>query len=157
MELRRGRSPCSRASTARAASDRKQLHLCLPGAGAYTGGLTLKSGQTLTSETNALVVGGNTLRAAQAVAVPALSHNAGSTVTLSTGNTIDGFSITNSNGNGISGSAIGTTAIADIAVSVTGGTALNATTSGTLTSPARRTRSARRTTRRSTSTRDHRR
>src|SRR6185503_16515440 len=80
-----------------------------------------------------LVVGSNTLRAAVTANVPTLSHSAASTVALSTGNTIDGFIITNSNGNGISGSAIGTTAIADIAVSVTGGTALNATTSGTLT------------------------
>ena len=52
---------------------------------------------------------------------------------LSTDNTIDGFIITNSAGNGISGSAIGTTSIADIAVTVIGGTALSATTSGTLT------------------------
>lgn len=100
---------------------------------AYTGGLPLESGQVLTSETNALVVGGSTLRAAQAVAVPTLSHNTGSTVTLSTGNTINGFLITNFAGNGISGAAIGTTVIADIAVSVTGGTALSVTTSGTLT------------------------
>ena len=80
------------------------------------------------------MVGGITLRAAQpAPNIPTLSHNAATTVALSTGNTIDGFIITNSAGNGISGSAIGTTAIADIAVTVTGGTALNATTSGTLT------------------------
>jgi hypothetical protein len=101
--------------------------------GTYNGGLTLKNAQVLTSETNALVVGGNTLRNAQAVAVPMLSHSGTSTVLLSTGNTIDGFNITNSVGNGISGSAIGTTQIADITVTVSGGTALNATGSGTLT------------------------
>ena len=101
--------------------------------GAYTGGLPLESGQTLTSESNALVVGGITLRPAQSANIPTLSHNTASTVALSTGNTIDGFVITNSAGNGISGSAIGTTSIADIAVTVIGGTALTATTSGTLT------------------------
>jgi uncharacterized repeat protein (TIGR01451 family) len=101
---------------------------------AYTGGLPLASGQTLTSESNALVVGGITLRDAQpAPNIPTLSHTTAQTVVLASDNIVDGFIITNSNGSGISGSAIGTTAIADIAVSVTGGTALNATTSGTLT------------------------
>ena len=101
---------------------------------AYPGGLPLESGQTLTSESNDLVVGGNFLRAAQSAPnIPTLSHTAASTVALATGNTIDGFSITNSAGNGISGSAIGTTAIADINVSVSNGTALLATTGGTLT------------------------
>ena len=123
------------------------------GSGAYTGGLPLESGQTLTSESNALVVGGNTLRAAQSAPnIPTLSHNAASTVVLSTGNTIDGFIITNSAGSGISGSAIGTTAIADIAVTVTGGTALTATTSGTLTvTGSANTLSSTTTARRSTS------
>ncbi len=85
------------------------------GGAAYTGGLPLESGQRLTSESVALVVGANTLRAAVPANVPTLSHNTASTVALSTGNTITGFIITNSAGNGISGSAIGTTAISNIA------------------------------------------
>ena len=98
---------------------------------AYPGGLPLANSQILTSESNALVVGGNTLRAAVPGNIPTLSHTSGSTVALTTGsNTIDGFIITNSNGNGISGSQLGVTAIADIVVSVTNGTALNATSSG---------------------------
>ena len=89
---------------------------------AYTGGLPLESGQTLISESNALVVGGNTLRAAQSAPnIPTLSHNAATTVVLSSGNTVDGFIVTNSNGSGIAGVNIGTAAIADIAVSVTNG------------------------------------
>ena len=103
------------------------------GGGAYGGGLPLESGQVLTSESNALVVDGNTLRAAVPANVPTLSHNAATTVVLSNGNTVDGFIVTNSAGSGIAGSSIGTTAIADIAVTVTGGTALTALTSGTLT------------------------
>ena len=103
------------------------------GSGAYAGGLPLESGQVLTSESNALVVGGNTLRAAVPANVPTLSHNAATTVVLASGNTVDGFIVTNSAGSGIAGVNIGTTAIADIAVTVTGGTALGATTSGTLT------------------------
>lgn len=129
----RSTTPFNTLAGAAGASAANSFIYVYKGSGAYTGGLTLKSGQTLTSEFVALVVGGNTLRAAVPANTPTLSHTTASTVALSTGNTIDGFIITNSAGNGISGSAIGTTAIADIAVTVTGGTALNATTSGTLT------------------------
>ena len=58
------------------------------GGAAYTGGLPLESGQRLTSESVALVVGADTLRAAVPANVPTLSHTTASTVALSTGNTI---------------------------------------------------------------------
>ena len=126
-------SPFNTLAGAAGASGANSIIYVYKGSGAYSGGLTLKSGQALVSEYVALVVGANTLRTAVPANVPTLSNSAGSTVALASGNIVDGFIITNSAGNGISGSAIGTTAIADIAVAVTGGTALNATTSGTLT------------------------
>ena len=125
-------SPFNSLAGAAGASVATDIIYVYQGSGAYSG-IALKSGQALVSEYAALVVGGNTLRAAVPANVPTLSGSSGSIVALSTGNIIDGFIITNSSGNGISGSTIGTTAIADIVVSVTGGTALNATTSGTLT------------------------
>ena len=56
------------------------------GSGAYGGGLPLENGQVLTSESNALVVDSNTLRAAVPANVPTLSHNAATTVVLANGN-----------------------------------------------------------------------
>ena len=101
-------------------------------AGSYTGGLALEAGQKLIGEASGLVVSGVSLVTA-AGARPALSHNAGSTLTLSTNNEVRGINFTNSAGSGITGSAVGNLVMSDVDVTVTGGTALSVTTSGTVT------------------------
>ncbi len=101
-------------------------------AGSYTGGLALEAGQKLVGEASGLTVSGVSLVAA-AGARPTLSHNTGSTLVLSTNNEVRGVNFTNSAGNGITGSAVGTLVMSDIDVTVTGGSALSATTSGTIT------------------------
>jgi hypothetical protein len=97
-------------------------------------GCRSKAGRRLSARATRWWLAAIRWRAAQPLPnIPTLSHNAATTVVLSTGNTVDGFIVTNSAGSGIAGVNIGTTAIADIAVTVTGGTALAALTSGTLT------------------------
>lgn len=105
--------------------------------GSYTGGIALESGQRLIGQGSDLVVGSITLVTGAAASAPTLSHTAGSTVTLSTGNTVSGLHLTNSGGNGISGSNVGTLTLADFDVTLTSTnnahTALNVTGSGTVT------------------------
>jgi Concanavalin A-like lectin/glucanases superfamily/Putative Ig domain/Bacterial Ig domain/Matrixin len=64
---------------------------------------------------------------------PTIAVSSGTGVTLASGNTVRGLNVTNSNGSGISGGAVGTLTLADFNVTVTGGTALSLTTSGTAT------------------------
>ena len=61
--------------------------------GNYTGGITLLDNQTLWGANEALVVGGNTLKAAGAD--PVISNGSGSGVTLASGNTLKGFTVEN--------------------------------------------------------------
>ncbi|MDB6079429.1 MAG: hypothetical protein JWO82_3176, partial [Akkermansiaceae bacterium] len=99
--------------------------------GNYSGAFTLEAGQRLIGEPAGLTVGG--LAIAAGGTRPVFSHNAGTLLTLSTNNTVRGINFTNTAGNGISGSAVGTLTLSDFDVTVTGGTALNLTTSGAVT------------------------
>ncbi|MES2709265.1 MAG: cadherin-like domain-containing protein [Verrucomicrobiota bacterium] len=105
--------------------------------GSYSGGITLEASQRLIGRGSNLVVGADTLFTGSSAQTPTLSHNAGSTVALSAGNTVSGLHLSNSNGNGISGSAVGTLALVDVDVTLTSTnnthTALSLTTSGTVT------------------------
>ena len=64
---------------------------------------------------------------------PTLAQSAGTVVTLGAGNVVRGLNVTNSAGSGIVGSAVGTLVLADFDVTVTGGSAVSVTVSGTVT------------------------
>lgn len=105
--------------------------------GTYSTGMTLEASERLIGQGSNLVVGADTLLTGSAGQTPTLSFNSGSTVVLSTNNTVSGLHLTNSNGSGITGSAVGTLTLANLDVTLTSSntthTALNLTTSGTVT------------------------
>lgn len=70
----------------------------------YTGGIVLEAGQRLVGGGVALVVGGDTLRAAGSA--PTLVNSGGNAITLANVNTIDGLNIGTTSGNGIRGDGI---------------------------------------------------
>ncbi len=106
----------------------------------YSGAVTLRTGQKLIgqdSSSSVAAITGLTPPSGSAGFPPTNTGgntaNITSTLTLGSGNTVNGLSVNNGGGNGIAGSAVGTLTLADINVSVTGGTALNLSTSGTVT------------------------
>ena len=64
---------------------------------------------------------------------PTLNQIGGSVIALNAGNVVGGLNATNGNGSGITGANVGTLVLSDFDVTVTGGTALSLTTSGTVT------------------------
>ena len=64
---------------------------------------------------------------------PTIGVASGTGITLADGNNVQGLNVTNSNGSGITGSAVGKLTLADFDVTVTGGSAVSLTTSGTVT------------------------
>ncbi len=111
--------------------------------GTVAGGLTLNAnewlvGQGATGASFDALMGiapptGTAARPAIGGTRPTLSLASGTTLTLATGNVVGGVNVINTNGSGISGANVGTLALSDFDVTVTGGTALSLTTSGTVT------------------------
>ncbi len=87
----------------------------------YTGGITLEASQTLHGQNDALIVGGFTLNAAGGV--PLLSNTSGTVVTLSTNNTLKGFTVGDSSVD-INGTSFGTLTVSNVTLGGNGVTLL---------------------------------
>ena len=97
--------------------------------GTYTGGIVLESGQQLIGQNQGLTVNGTTLEAAAAG-----NATINGTVTLATGNTIDGITFGNVNGFSLqdSGASVGTATVAHSSINNANGGAVSIANGGTL-------------------------
>ncbi|MBC7964319.1 MAG: cadherin-like domain-containing protein, partial [Fuerstia sp.] len=98
----------------------------------YSTGLELENSQILIGESAGLSINGTTIGGSGSA--PTISRATGSTIALATSNDLRGLNVTNSAGSGITGTAVGTLLLSNLSATVTGGTALSLTTSGTVSS-----------------------
>ncbi|MBR0757582.1 cadherin domain-containing protein [Bradyrhizobium jicamae] len=97
--------------------------------GTYNSGIVLENGQQLIAQNQGLTVNGTTLEAATAGSV-----TINGTVTLASGNTIDGVSFGNTSGFSLqdSGASVGTATVAHSSINNANGGAVNIANGGTL-------------------------
>jgi large repetitive protein len=88
------------------------------GSGNYTGGITLLADQTLWGQNEALGI--NTVSLVAAGADPVIENSSGNGVSLSTGNTLKGFTIGNTSTGDIVGTAAGTLTVSNLICNGTG-------------------------------------
>ena len=98
----------------------------------YSTGFELENSQILIGESAGLSINGTTIGGSGSA--PTISRSSSPTITLATSNDLRGLNVTNSNGSGITGTAVGTLLLSNLSATVTGGTALSLTTSGTVSS-----------------------
>ncbi|RYD21545.1 MAG: hypothetical protein EOP88_11010, partial [Verrucomicrobiaceae bacterium] len=99
--------------------------------GNYPGGITLLNNQTLWGANEALVVGGNSVKAAGAD--PVVTNAAGNGVTLASGNVLKGFTVGDTTGFDVASAAatVGTLTVSNVVLNGTGGL-FSVTDGGTL-------------------------
>jgi hypothetical protein len=128
----RDASPFVALKSAEAASAAGETIFLLAGDGSTTGygkGIVLKNGQSLTGQGIAadvvVTLNGQQVVLMDAGSAPTVTRtDAGTTVQLASGNTVQGLHVASSNGAGIAGSGFGTFAASAVSVGVLGGAAL---------------------------------
>ncbi|HEX8319993.1 beta strand repeat-containing protein [Longimicrobium sp.] len=125
----RDASPFSGLSGAESASAPGETLFIRTGAGAYDGGITLKTGQSLTGQGVAAnvtaTVNGQTLVLLAAGSAPTIAKASGTTVQVAAGNVVQGLQVTSAAGAGIGGSGFGSLLVGAVSVSAQGGPALD--------------------------------
>jgi hypothetical protein len=122
-------SPFSGLAGAEAASATGETMFIRTGAGPYDGGITLKTGQSLTGQGVAsdvtATVNGQAVVLLAAGAAPTLTRASGTTVQVAANNVVQGVDVTSAGGAGLAGSGFATLAVAGVSVSAQGGPALD--------------------------------
>lgn len=126
----RDASPFNTLAGAEAASTAGETIFVRTGAGPYDGGITLKTGQSLTGQgvpsSVTATLNGQTVVLLAAGAAPTVTRTTGgATIQLATNNVVQGMDVTSSAGAGIAGSGFGTLTVGSLSVSATGGPALD--------------------------------
>jgi hypothetical protein len=93
------------------------------GAGPYTGGLALESGQRLLGQPAGLVVSSQTLFPAGTGTRPVVTNGTGDGLTLANGNLVQSIAVNGAAGNGIAGTAIAGFSLVDLALTANGDSA----------------------------------
>jgi hypothetical protein len=126
----RDASPFSTLAGAEAASTAGETIFVRTGAAPYDGGITLKTGQSLTGQgvpaNVTATLNGQTVVLLAAGAAPTITKTTGgTTIQLATNNVVQGVDIASTAGAGIAGSGFGTLTVGSTSVSATGGPALD--------------------------------
>ncbi|HEY0016496.1 MAG TPA: Ig-like domain-containing protein [Longimicrobium sp.] len=126
----RDASPFNTLAGAEAASTAGETIFVRTGAGPYDGGITLKTGQSLTGQgvpsNVTATLNGQTVVLLAAGSAPTVTRTTGgATIQLATNNVVQGMDVTSSAGAGIAGSGFGTLTVGSLSVSATGGPALD--------------------------------
>lgn len=126
----------AKASTVDAANNKIFVY-----SGTYTGGITLKAGESLLGQSASAVSFDALMGITPGIDTPArpvlnttkpVITGGNPAIALGVGNTVNSVAINNGSGAGITGNAIGATTISDITITTTSGAGLSVTTSGTL-------------------------
>jgi hypothetical protein len=125
----RDSSPFTTLAGAEAASAGGETIFLRTGAGAYDGGITLKTGQSLTGQGVASAVtaalNGQTVVLLATGTAPTVTRAAGTTVQVAANNVVQGLAVTSAGGAGIAGSGFGSLTVGAISVAAQGGPALD--------------------------------
>lgn len=125
----RDASPFSALVGAEAASTAGETIFVRTGAAPYDGGITLKTGQSLTGQgvpaNVTATLNGQTVVLLAAGSPPTITKASGATIQLAANNVVQGVNVTSAAGAGIAGSGFGTLTVGSVSVSATGGPALD--------------------------------
>lgn len=125
----RDASPFNTLAGAESASTAGETIFVRTGASPYDGGITLKTGQSLTGQgvpaNVTATLNGQTVVLLAAGSAPTITKASGATIQLATDNVVQGVDVTSAAGAGIAGSGFGTLTVGSTSVSATGGPALD--------------------------------
>jgi hypothetical protein len=125
----RDASPFNTLAGAEAASTAGETIFVRTGAAPYDGGITLKTGQSLTGQgvpaNVTATLNGQTVVLLAAGSAPTITKASGATIQLATNNVVQGVNVNSAAGAGIAGSGFGTLTVGSTSVSATGGPALD--------------------------------
>lgn len=125
----RDSSPFTTLAGAETASGAGETIFLRTGAGAYEGGITLKTGQSLTGQGVAsnvtTTLNGQTVVLLDAGTAPTVTRAAGTTVQVAANNVVQGLAVTSAAGAGIAGSGFASLTVGTISVAAQGGPALD--------------------------------
>lgn len=122
-------SPFNTLAGAEGASTAGETIFVRTGTAAYDGGITLKTGQSLTGQgvpaNVTATLNGQTVVLLAAGSAPTLAQASGATIQLATDNVVQGVAVTSAAGAGIVGSGFGTLTVGSTSVAAVGGPALD--------------------------------
>jgi hypothetical protein len=125
----RDASPFNTLAGAEGASTAGETIFVRTGSTPYDGGITLKTGQSLTGQgvpANVTAsLNGETVVLLAAGSAPTITKASGATIQLATNNVVQGVNVTSTAGAGIAGSGFGTLTVGSTSVSAAGGPALD--------------------------------
>ncbi|HYR07306.1 MAG TPA: Ig-like domain-containing protein [Longimicrobium sp.] len=125
----RDASPFNTLAGAEAVSTAGETIFVRTGAAPYDGGITLKTGQSLTGQgvpaNVTATLNGQTVVLLAAGSAPTITKASGATIQLAADNVVQGVNVTSAAGAGIAGSGFGTLTVGSTSVSATGGPALD--------------------------------
>ena len=117
-------SPFNNLASASSASSTSDYIFVYGSATTYAGGITLKSSQTLVSQSFGLTIGGQTVVPASG-SNPTLTNSSGTGITLAEGTAVDGVTVSGTSGAGMSASAINSFTLNSDTISNAGGDGLD--------------------------------
>ncbi|HEX5871637.1 MAG TPA: Ig-like domain-containing protein, partial [Longimicrobium sp.] len=125
----RDASPFNTLAGAEGASTAGETIFVRTGTAPYDGGITLKTGQSLTGQgvpaNVTATLNGQTVVLLAAGAAPTITSASGATIQLATNNVVQGVDVTSAAGAGIAGSGFGTLTVGSTSVAAVGGPALD--------------------------------